>query len=229
MNISDAKVLITGGSSGIGRETARLLRSQGARVVICATNQARLDEAAAELDVIGHRADVSSEDEVEGLFDFAIDRMQGLNVLINNAGIGHFAPLTETPLDAFERVWKVNVRGAFLAGRRAARHFVAQNGGNIVNIGSSAALRGFANGSAYASSKFALTALTECWRAELRMHNVRVMQVNPSEVITDFFGGRQSNADRKLKPAEIAHVIQAMLAMNDVGFITDAAVWATNP
>jgi 3-oxoacyl-[acyl-carrier protein] reductase len=76
--------------------------------------------------------------------------------------------------------------------------------------------------------------MTECWRAELRQYNVRVMQVNPSEVITEFFaraGSRssQTNVERKLKPREVAHVVLAMLTMNKVGFIPDATVWATNP
>lgn len=229
MNIANARVLITGGSSGIGREIARLLKEHGASIVICGTNEAKLQNAAADLGVIGHRADVSSERDVDALFDSAIERLGGLDVLVNNAGIGDFGALTDTSADDFQRVWEVNVKGAFLAGRRAARHFVEQNGGNIINIGSSASLRGFANGSAYVASKFALAGLTECWRAELRKHNVRVMQINPSEVITDFSKRARINAERKLKPAEIAHVVHAMLTMNDVGFITDAAVWATNP
>lgn len=158
--------------------------------------------------------------------------MAGLNVLINNAGIGQFNSLVETSVNEFQRIWEVNVKGFFLAGKQAARHFISQNTGNIINIGSTASLRGYANGSAYVASKFAVSGLTECWRAELRAHNVRVMQINPSEVITDFITKANfeiTNPDRKLKPAEIAHVIQAMLAMNDVGFITDATVWATNP
>ncbi|MEX2395506.1 MAG: SDR family NAD(P)-dependent oxidoreductase, partial [Balneolales bacterium] len=124
------------------------------------------------------------------------------------------------------------VKGAFLAGQLAAKHFISESTGNIINIGSSAAKKGYANGSSYVASKFALTGLTECWRAELRPHNVRVMQVNPSEVVTEFGSKQRSqrvNVDKKLKSSEIAHVVSAMLSMNDVGFITDAAVWATNP
>jgi 3-oxoacyl-[acyl-carrier protein] reductase len=211
-----------------------VLKKHGATVVICGTNEERLKQAGIEIGVPAHRADVSNPADVERLFAFAIDRMDGLNVLVNNAGIGHFAPLVVTALDDFQRVWEVNVKGAFLAGQQAARHFTRQNGGNIINIASTAGLRGFANGSAYVATKFALSGMTECWRAELRQHNVRVMQVNPSEVISDFFAriddsATQVNAERKLKPSEIAHVVLAMLTMNDVGFITDASVWATNP
>jgi len=104
--------------------------------------------------------------------------------------------------------------------------------GNIINIGSTASLRGYANGSSYVASKFAVSGLTECWRAELRPYNVRVMQINPSEVITDFLvkeGIEITNEDNKLKPKEIGHLIVNMLSMSDVGFIPDASVWATNP
>lgn len=232
MNIAEAKVLITGGSSGIGYETARLLQSQGAGVVICGTREDTIQRAAAELGVFGYRADVSQPLDVEALFVFALAQLGGLNVLVNNAGIGYFRPLVNTPMAEFQRLWEVNVKGAFLVGQRAAAHFISQNTGNIVNIGSTASLRGYATGSAYVATKFALAGLTECWRAELRPHQVRVMQINPSEVITDFSAKADypvTNPERKLQAREIAHVVQAMLAMQDVGFITDASVWATNP
>ena len=232
MEIKNAKVLITGGSSGIGYATAELLKNNGAQVVICGRNKKNLEKAEQELGIPGFEADVSKEEDVKRLFNFAIETMGDLNVLINNAGIGSFSPLTETTVEDFQRIWETNVLGAFLAGKYAAKHFIAKNTGNLINISSSAGKKGFANGSAYVASKFALSGLTECWRAELRQHNVRVMQVNPSEVVTNFYekvGQSHSNIDHKLKATEIAHVILSMLSMNDVGFITETSVWATNP
>ncbi len=232
MNIKDAKVLITGGSSGIGYATAKLLREEGAQVVICGRHEDTIQNAAKELDVIGFKANVKNESEVNHLFAFALEKLGGLNVVINNAALGFLGPLVETPSEDFKNIWEVNVLGAFLVGKEAAKHFITQNTGNLINISSSAGKRGYANGSAYVASKFALSGLTECWRAELRPHNVRVMQVNPSEVITDFapkLGRKQVDNGKKLKPSEIAHVIHSMLTMNDVGFITETSVWATNP
>lgn len=232
MDLRTAKVLVTGGSSGIGYATAQLLRDRGAEVAICGRKADALEEASSELGALGIPCDVSNEDDVIRMVARVIAELGGYNVLVNNAGFGHWAPLVETTQADFRRVWETNVLGAMLVARESAKHFVSQNSGNIINIASTAGQRGSANGSTYSSTKFALSSLTECWRAELRKNNVRVMQVNPSEVQTNFFAasGRPRPAnDTKLAGSEIAHTICSMLEMNDRGFITDATVWATNP
>ncbi len=232
MELQHAKVLITGGTTGIGFETARLLTSKGAQVVFCGQNAERVAKAADELGITGFTCDISDAADVERLFEKTVATLGGLDVLINNAGVGYFAALADTDPADFERIWRTNVLGLFLAGQKAAAHFTAQQSGNIINIGSTAARAGFAKGSAYVASKFAVSGLTECWRAELRPHNVRVMQVNPSEVLTQFgpkVGFDQQDNGKKLHATEIAHLIASMLSMPDVGFIPEAAVWATNP
>ena len=232
MNLKDAKVVITGATSGIGYEAARALKTAGADVVICGRNEDKLAQAIETLGVHGLKTDVSKEEEVKALFKFALEKMGSLNVLVNNAGIGKFSMLTETTLADFQQIWDVNTKGLFLAGREAAKIFVQQQDGHIINVGSTAAVRGFASGSAYVASKFAVSGLTECWRTELRPQNIRVMQVNPSEVVTDFIekaGFENKNTEYKLKSSEIAHVVVSMLAMNDVGFMPSAEIWATNP
>ena len=233
MNIKDAKVILTGGSTGIGYETAKLLKEYGADVFICARTEKDVQNAISELGIKGTTADVSEEEDVKNLFEKALKEMGGVNVVINNAGIGSFGALVDTSVEDFTKVWEVNVKGAFMVGKEAAKHFQKENTGNIINIASTASQRGFANGTTYCSSKFALAAMTECWRAELRKNNVRVMQVNPSEVVTPFsdkIGGKQDKGNpSKLQGTEIAHTIVSLLSMNDVGFVTDATVWATNP
>ena len=232
MRLEDAKVLVTGGSSGIGREVARLLIERGARVAICGRDEARLRQAAGALGATAVPGDVSVEADAARIVREVTGAFGDYNVLVNNAGIGAFAPLLETTADQMRRVWEVNVLGATLVARESARHFVARKYGNIVNIGSTAGLRAGPGGSAYASTKFALRALTESWRAELRTHNVRVMLLNPSEVVTEFFeraGGAQQDNPTKLHPPEIAHAVAAMLTMEDRGFIPELSVWATNP
>jgi 3-oxoacyl-[acyl-carrier protein] reductase len=232
MDLKTAKVLVTGGSSGIGYATAQLLRDKGADVAICGRRADAVDTAAAELGALAIVADVSIEEDVQRMVSRVISELGGYNVLINNAGFGHWAPLVDTTAHDFRRVWETNVLGAMLVARESARHFVKQNTGNIVNIASTAGQRGSANGTAYVATKFAVSGMTEVWRTELRKNNIRVMQVNPSEVQTNFFanaGRPRGTNPSKLDGEEIAHTICSMLSMEDRGFITDATVWATNP
>jgi 3-oxoacyl-[acyl-carrier protein] reductase len=235
VDLKHAAVLVTGGSCGIGLETARLLRSRGARVAICARHHDVLEAAAKEIDALPIVADVSKEDDVLRMISTVIKAYSDYNVLINNAGFGSFASLLELTGDEFFRVWQTNVLGAMLVARESARHFVGRSYGNIVNISSTAGQRGFANGTAYCSSKFAVHAMTECWRAELRQHNIRVMQVNPSEVLTSFGEGQSSptpakpDNPSKLHASDIGRLVVSMLEIEDRGFVTESTIWATNP
>lgn len=228
MKIEDVRALVTGGSSGIGREIAKQIVERGGKVVICGRDGDKAAAAAKEIGATSVQADVSVEAEAVGLVKEAVERLGDYNVLVNNAGFGSFAPLLETSAAEMQRVFATNVLGAMVVARESARHFVGMRRGNIINISSSAGRRGFAGGTAYVASKFAVTGMTECWRAELRKSNVRVMQIDPSEVQTDFFRGRPFS-ERKLRSTEIAHAAMAMLEMDDRGFITELAVWATNP
>ena len=233
MDLSTARILVTGGSSGIGRAAARHLIDRGAKVAICGRDAERLREVAAEIGALAVPADVSREGDVERLVQTVVSELGGYDTLVNNAGVGSFAPLLEVTADDLRRVWEINVLGATLVARESARHFVARGGGgNIVNVVSTSGQRAGAGGSAYASTKFALSALTQSWRAELRKHDIRVMQVNPSEVITEFFGRAgmpQKDDPSKLHPEDIARVIGSMLELDDRAFVTEATVWATNP
>ena len=233
MQFQGAKALVTGGSEGLGRAIAKRLIEEGATVAITGRRRDALESAARELGCSFHAGDVGVErDAVRTVADF-VARNGRIDILVNNAGIGSFAPLVETELADFERVLRTNVIGAMLMAREAARHFVRQRSGNIVNIGSTSGLKGDADSSAYSASKFALRALSECWRAELRRSNVRVFQVNPSEVVTNF--GRDAGAgepvapSNKLRPEEIATAIVCALSIADRGFVPEFAVFATNP
>jgi 3-oxoacyl-[acyl-carrier protein] reductase len=232
MNLAHAKVLLTGGSSGIGLETARQLVQAGAAVVICGRDAMQLRQAAAATGAVAIPADVRQEADVVRLVQQATQQLGGLNVAVNNAGFGLHAPLTELTLDGFQRVLATNVLGAFLVGGEAAKLFVGQRAGNIVNVAPTAGQRGYATGTAYAASKFALRGMSECWRAKLRSHNIRVMEVNPSEVITPFLekaGRPVQHPERKLQAADVAQAIVNLLGMDDQGFVTDINLWATNP
>ena len=232
MNLTDKIALVTGGSSGIGRAIAESLIGAGASVAITGRDQATLETTANAIGAHAIQGDVSKEQDVERTYKEVLDTFGDLDVLVNNAGLGVFKPLVEMDLASFERVVATNVTGAMLMGREAAKIFVARNAGHIVNIGSTASLRGAAHGTAYMTSKFALRGMTECWRAELRKYNVRVMQINPSEVITGFAataGFEQAGHPSKLQAEDIAHMVTAVLEMHDRGFTTELTVFATNP
>ncbi len=232
MNLTDKITLVTGGSSGIGRAVAESLIGAGAKVAITGRDQAKLEDAATAIGAHAIQADVSKEEDVVRTYKGVLDTFGDLDILVNNAGVGMFKPLVDMDLASFERVLTTNVTGAMLMGREAAKIFVKRNGGNIVNVASTASLRGAAGGTAYMTSKFALRGMTECWRAELRKHNVRVMQVNPSEVITPFAaaaGFEQTDHPSKLHSEDIAHMVKAVLEMDDRGFTTELTVFATNP
>jgi len=231
MKIEEARIHVTGGATGIGEAIARQAIQQGAKLAIASRRQEVVEETAERLGASGFVCDVRDEDSVEALFESTLQTLGGLDVLVNNAAIGHRSPLVELEAENFREVWETNVLGAMLCARAAARHFVEKGGGTIVNVGSTASLRGYPTGSAYASTKFALAGLSECWRAELRPHNVRVMQVNPSEVQTPF-GGRDMTKEldpSKLVAEDVAHLGLAMLTLHDRGFVTDATLFATNP
>jgi len=232
MDLKNAVALITGGSSGIGRAIAESLMASGSRVAITGRDKGRLTEAARAIGAHPIHADVAVEADVERTYREVLQKFGDLDILVNNAGVGVFKNLVDFNRQEFEAVFATNVTGAMLMAREAARHFVKRQRGNIVNISSTAGLRGAPQGTAYYASKFALRGMTECWRAELRKFNVRVFLVNPSEVVTNFYptaGLPQKANATKLRPEDIAYMVKAALEMEDRGFTPELSVFATNP
>jgi 3-oxoacyl-[acyl-carrier protein] reductase len=233
MNLKGATALVTGGSSGIGLAIASSLIAAGAKVAITGRGEKRLAAAARTINAHPIQADVARESDVLRTYTELFQAFGHLDILVNNAGVGVIKPLVDMGLAEFERVFATNVAGAMLMAREAAKHFIERKSGHIINIGSTAAVRGAAKGTAYYGSKFALRGMTECWRAELRPFNVRVILVNPSEVLTDFYttAGLAQNRENptKLHGEDIAHAVRSALEMDDRGFITELTVFATNP
>lgn len=232
MKLERAKALVTGGSEGIGRGIATALVAKGADVVITGRQEETLRATAEEIGA-GHIAgDVGVEADAERTVAEFVDRHGRIDLLVNNAGFGIFGPLVDTRLEDLEAVFRTNVFGAFLMAREAAKHFIRQGCGNLVNISSTSGLKGGSNSTAYSASKFALRGMTECWRDELRRHDVRVILVNPSEVQTGFFaklGQDREPSAKKLRPEEIADAIIGVLEIDDRGFVPELSVFATNP
>ena len=233
MNIKDSVFLVTGGSAGIGKATAKMLADKKGKVAITGRDKSKLEKVANEIGALPILADAAKEEDVNKTYESLLGEFGKIDCLINNAGIGGgWGEITELDLNAFRNVYDVNVFGAAMMGSKAAQIFKKQNYGNIVNIASTAALKGYASGTVYASSKFALRGMTQCWQADLRKYNVRVILVNPSEVTTAFGNSKRverEEVSNKLRSEEIAHTIISTLEMDDRGFIPEVTVWATNP
>lgn len=233
MKINNSTFLVTGASAGIGKATAKMLSDKGGKVAITGRDKSKLESVAKEINAFPIHADAAKQHDVEKTYDEFLKKFGKLDCLINNAGIGGgWSEITELDMKAFREVYDVNVFGAAMMGSKAAKLFKEQNYGNIVNIASTAALKGYASGTVYASSKFALRGMTQCWQADLRKYNVRVILVNPSEVTTAFGSSERverAEISNKLRSEEIAHTIVSTLEMDNRGFIPEVTVWATNP
>lgn len=232
MKLQGSNILITGGSLGIGKETAKCLVDAGAIVGITGRDASRLNVAAEYSGAFPIVADVTKPEDIKRTYKEFLTHAGGLDVLINNAGLGAFPTLLDATLDQYEQIFRTNVFGPALMAQKAAGIFINQQSGTIINIGSTASLRGFERGGIYAASKFALRAMTESWQHELRKHSIRVMQVNPSEVATAFNSEERIEriaADNKLRSQEIAYMIKSILELDDRAMIPEFSVWASNP
>ena len=232
MELRDSVALVTGGAEGIGRAIAEALTNEGCRVTITGRREDAIRSTAEELGLDWIVGDVGNEEDAARTVSSVIEKHGRLDILVNNAGYGLFKPLVDTTFEELQGVYRTNVFGPFLMAREAARQFIEQGSGEMINISSTSGLKGSAGRTAYGSSKFALRGMTECWRDELRRHNVRVMLVNPSEVMTNFAakaGVEREPSDKKLRAEEIAKAILGALKIDSRGFIPEFSVFATNP
>jgi 3-oxoacyl-[acyl-carrier protein] reductase len=211
--------LVTGGSRGIGLATARALLTQGGSVAITATDQARLDAAARELGseasgrrVLAIAANVRNYAEAEVAIAKTVTHFGGLDILINNAGVGVFRPVADMTVDEWHRVMDTNVSGVFNCCHAALPHLKTRGGGWILNISSLASKNPFVNGAAYCASKAALNAFSEALMQEVRYDGIRVAYILPGSVNTGFGGLSNTKSDWALQPDDVAEVISDLIA-----------------
>jgi len=223
------RLLITGASQGIGAALVSLAREQGHEVVFTGRDQGRIDSVAAESGAHGIRADVARADDNRRTVETCVDRMGGIDVLVNNAGIGYLAEVGEIDMDAMRSLFDINVFGLVDLTNRVAPLLKAQQRGYIFNIASTSGMKGAKSGTVYAASKWAVRGITQCWQAELRPHGVHVTCVCPSEVQTDWMGRTGRNNPNKLYAVDIAEAIMAVLGMHPRALWPEFAVFANNP
>jgi hypothetical protein len=221
MNLNDKTAIVTGGTKGIGRTIAEALLREGVSVCIAARSQKEIDRAVRELNqngqgrAIGFRCDVRDYDQVKALIDSAVKEFGGLDILINNAGIGIFETVEDTSPEDFRAVLETNLFGVFYC-CHAAIPQMKKRGGYIINISSLAGVNAHPQMAAYNASKFALNGFSEALMQEVRHDNIKVSYIMPGSVNTEF--GGDSPSDEKswqLTPRDIAQVVIDLLRHDD--------------
>jgi NAD(P)-dependent dehydrogenase (short-subunit alcohol dehydrogenase family) len=210
-NLTGRVAIITGGSIGLGRQMAEALSEAGAKLVLCARNKERCDQAAAKLqatgaEVLSLACDVKKPESIQAVVDQSIARFGRIDILINNAGTSWGAPVEEMKLEAWNKVMDTNMTGAFLFCQAVGRSMVAQKSGKIINIASVAGLRGSPpdfQAIGYQASKGALIAFTKDLACKWAMHNINVNAIAPGWFPTNMSGtviGRDPEALLKRIP-----------------------------
>lgn len=213
--------LISGASRGIGEAIARLLHARGFRVGLLARDEGRLRALAAELGegALALPGDVGRLEDWQRAVRALEEAFGGLEVLVNNAGIGVMKPLGELGEEEFRQVLEVNLVGPFL-GLKAALPALLASRGVVVNIGSLAGKNPFKGGAAYNASKFGLLGLMGAAMLELREAGVRVVNILPGSVDTGF-AGNTPGASWKLSPADVAQAVLFALEMPEGALVSE--------
>ena len=222
MNLKHKTAIVTGGTKGIGRAITEALLREGVSVCVAARHHAEIDKTIKELNqgdedrAIGFVCDVRDYDQVKKLIDYTVKELGGLDLLINNAGIGIFQKVEDTTPEDFRAVLETNVFGVFYCCREAIPQMKRRGGGYIINISSLAGVNAHPQMAAYNASKFGLNGFSEALMQEVRHDNIKVSYIMPGSVNTEF--GGDSPSDEKswqLTPQDIARVVIDLLHHND--------------
>jgi 3-oxoacyl-[acyl-carrier protein] reductase len=230
--------LVTGGTRGIGRAIAEMLLTEGALVVVCGRWPDSVTRAVSQMEanwpgkVKGKAADVSEHEQVRALFEFVDREAGGLDVLVNNAGLGIFAKVSRLTVGDWDKMIQTNLSGAFYCSREALSRFESRGAGYIVNISSLAGKNAFAGGTAYNASKYGLNGFSEALLLDTRYDNVRVSTVLPGSVATEFNGKEGSTdlgQDWKVHPEDVAAVVRTLLAMPERTTVSQVEIRPAKP
>ncbi len=220
--INDKVALVTGGTRGIGFAIARALLARGAKVFLCGTTVPGVDEAITALRLVqdsrprGMVCDVRNYEQVRGLLRETEQSFGGLDILINNAGVGLFRNVQELTPEEWRTMIETNLSGVFYCCREAIPLLKRRGGGYIINIGSLAGKNAFPGGAAYNATKFGLIGFSEALMQEVRYDHIRVSCVMPGSVDTKFgdSAGKKSSSSWKLQPDDVAGAVMNLLEMD---------------
>lgn len=238
MSLKNKTAIITGAGKGIGRALAIALAKEGVHLGLVARTAADLESLGQFVNeqygvkAIAAVADISVQSEAEAAFAVLSQELGAVDILINNAGIAQFGNLLEMEPEQWKRIVDVNLMGTYHMLRAVLPGMIENSKGDIINISSTAGERGFATGSAYNASKFAVMGLTEAVLQEVRKHNIRVTALTPSTVNTDLAvnaGLKIGEEDHMMQPEDVAELALAALKLPSRVFVKTAGIWTTNP
>ncbi|WP_035464133.1 3-ketoacyl-ACP reductase [Algoriphagus vanfongensis] len=237
ISLKGKTAIITGGSRGLGKAIATLLAQEGVNIGITGRNEEQLKSVALELQKLGVKAsfeafDIASEDAVKSGIDALVSELGGVDILINNAGIGKMGTLEAMSSADWQEVIQTNLFGVYYAAMAVYPYLKEKGEGDIVNVASTAGLKGGAHMSAYAASKAAVISLSQSMMAEWRKQNIRVITLTPSTIASDMSiqaGLTDGNPDKVLQPEDFAEWVRDILKMNRRALIANGSIFSTNP
>ena len=229
--------LVTGAGKGIGRAVAIALAKEGVNVCLIARTEKDLQNVSKEIQALGVKAafaiaDVSDIQSVNKAVEKLQKESGDIDILINNAGTGTFGKFLELEPSEWENQVKVNLFGVYYVTRAVLPQMIERKTGDIINVSSTAGLKGNALTSAYSASKFGVMGLTESLMQEVRKHNIRVTALTPSTVVTELAKNANlinNNEDRLMHPEDFAELMIAQLKLNRRVFVKESSIWSTNP
>ena len=237
-NLKGKTALITGGGRGLGKAVAIALAKEGVHIAISGRNEESLQRTVEELRTYGIRStyavfNVGNHAEVEQGIAKIRQEFESIDILLNNAGIAAFGTVEEMPSEQWEEIIQVNVLGVYYVAKTVIPLMKAQGSGDIINVASTAGLKGSANSSAYSASKSAVVGFSESLMYEMRKENIRVTTLTPSTIATDMTMSdlkiTDGNPDKVLQPEDFAELIVDILKFNRRALIANASIFSTNP
>jgi NADP-dependent 3-hydroxy acid dehydrogenase YdfG len=231
------RALVTGGSKGIGLAIAEALAKEGVEVAICGRQDKELRQALEQINKAAPHtrmtacvADVSKPADVSNLFTHIDRELGGLDILINNAGLGIFRPTADLTIEEWDQMLGVNLSGTFYCSRLALPRLRQAGAGFIINVSSLAGKNPFAGGSGYNASKFAVNGFSEAMMLDHRNDNIRVSYIMPGSVDTEFSGkATQEKSSWKISPGDIADIVLHILQMPKRTLISRVEVRPSRP
>ena len=237
MDWSRELAVITGATSGIGKALTEGLADRGAAVAICSRNEIQVKKVGTAVrqaggTALGMACDVRDERQVAAFAERVLKEAGTPTILINNAGVGRFAPVAEMSVATWDEVIEVNLRGMFLVTRAFLPAMLAAGRGAIVNLASLAGRSGFSQGAAYCASKHGVLGFSKSLMLEVRQRGLRVIAVCPGSVNTPFFDQEtpfNPNRDKILAPEDVAQVVLDALEVPERAMVSEIDIRPSNP